>query len=90
MALWAEGGALDYEVVHEDDDRVDLDVNGCQYAALMDRLDARDLGEILVCGEDHVAAAKVGLQLDRARTHMQGDDVCDFRFRATPVELSER
>ncbi len=88
MAPWAEGGALDYEVVEDGPERVGLDVHRCQYAALMDRLEARDLGRILVCGEDHVGAARVGLRLDRPRTHMQGDDVCDFRF--TPVELADR
>ena len=86
MELWAEGGALEYDVVEDGEERVGLDVTRCRYTALMDRLGARDLGRILCCGEDHVFAAKVGLQLDRTRTHMAGDDVCDFRF--TPVELS--
>jgi hypothetical protein len=88
MAHWAQGGALDYEVVAEDDELVGLDVHRCRYTDLMDRLGARDLGQILVCGEDHVGAARVGMRLDRSMTHMAGDGVCDFRF--TPVELTGR
>lgn len=85
---FARGDALEYDVVADDDELVGVDVTRCEYAALMDRLDARDLGAILLCGQDHVGAARRGLRLDRPRTHMQGHDVCDFRF--TPVELRSR
>jgi len=86
MEAWATGGALEYEVLENDDDRVDLDVSYCRYSELMDRLGARDLGEILVCGDDYVGAAAVGMDLDRVHTHMTGDGFCDFRF--TKVEIT--
>lgn len=79
---FAEGGALDYETLVDGPDAVDIDVRGCAYATLMQELEAADLGDLLICGEDHVAVARAGTRLARTETRMLGADRCDFRFRS--------
>ena len=80
-ATFAAGGALEYEVLREDDEAFDINVTGCQYKALMVELDALDLGGLLFCENDYVAADTFGLDLVRTQTCMQGASHCDFRYR---------
>ncbi|MEM9563043.1 MAG: L-2-amino-thiazoline-4-carboxylic acid hydrolase [Actinomycetota bacterium] len=79
---FAAGGALDYETLADAPDAVDIDVNRCSYATMMQELDAADLGDILICGEDLVTVARAGTRLTRSETHMLGGTRCDFRFRS--------
>ncbi len=84
---FAQGGALDYTVLDHTEhaagiDEVAVNVSDCQYATMMDRLDATDLGTLLICGPDLAAAAAGGMELQRSQTRMEGADHCDFRFRA--------
>ncbi len=79
---FAAGGALDYQTLTDGPDAVDIDVDRCSYATLMQELDAADLGDILICGEDLVTVARAGTRLTRSETHMLGGDRCDFRFRS--------
>ncbi|HPG26456.1 MAG: L-2-amino-thiazoline-4-carboxylic acid hydrolase [Spirochaetaceae bacterium] len=81
LATFAAGEALEYEIVRADSDALEVDVTRCAYVALMDRLDARDLGPVLLCDRDHELAATAGLELVRTTTCMQGGACCDFRFR---------
>lgn len=83
-AHFAAGGALDYEILDADDDRFDLNVTACGYAAMMDELEARDLGPLLICNLDFPAAARLGMELDRSQTRMEGATHCDFRYRRRP------
>lgn len=79
---FAAGGALEYETLVDEADAIDVDVQRCAYATLMQDLDAADLGDLLICSEDHVAVARAGTRLTRTETHMLGADRCDFRFRS--------
>ena len=81
MAGFAAGGALDFETVDKGDDHVDMDVTRCGYAALMERLGARDLGSALLCAQDLAVAERIGAKLERSQTYMEGASHCDFRFR---------
>jgi predicted ArsR family transcriptional regulator len=81
MDHYAAGDALEYEVLAAERDRFDLDVTRCEYATLMERLGARDIGHLLICNMDYKMAAELGTELTRTGTCMQGADRCDFRFR---------
>ncbi|GIT38911.1 MAG: hypothetical protein Ct9H300mP8_01070 [Gammaproteobacteria bacterium] len=47
--MFAEGGALDYDIIASGDDHFDMDVKRCQYAEMMDELGGREFGHLLVC-----------------------------------------
>jgi hypothetical protein len=81
FAMYAAGGALDVEQVVDTADEVGFDVARCSYAEMMARLDATDLGYLMICAADHVDAARGAMRLDRSQTKMQGASHCDFRFR---------
>jgi hypothetical protein len=81
MERFAEGGALEYQVLAQHADGIDMDVTSCAYARLMERLGARDLGPSLVCGPDFANATRIGAHLVRTQTCMQGASHCDFRYR---------
>ena len=81
FAMFAKGDVLDYEVIARDGGHYDADVHACGYARLMAELEATDIGSLLICGEDDVWAASVGVHLTRTQTRMQGGTHCDFRFR---------
>ena len=78
---FSEGGALDYEVIASDTDSFDMNVTRCGYAQMMEELEARDIGHLLLCNLDFPAAEKVGMELKRSQTQMQGAPLCDFRYR---------
>ena len=79
--MFAEGGALDYDIIASGDDHFDMDVKRCQYAEMMDELGGREFGHFLVCNRDFVAAKRIGMTLTRTQTIMRGADYCDFRYR---------
>lgn len=83
-AHFAAGGALSYDIIESDDNRFDLDVTACGYAQMMDDLEARDIGHLLICNQDFPAAARLGMDLERSQTRMQGASHCDFRYRRRP------
>ncbi len=79
--MFAEGGALEYDIIASGNDQFDMNVNGCQYAEMMDELGGREFGHLLVCNRDFAAAKRIGMTLTRTQTRMQGADHCDFRYR---------
>ena len=79
--MFAEGGALDYDIIASGDDHFDMDVKRCQYAEMMDELGGREFGHLLVCNRDFAAAKRIGMTLTRTQTIMRGADYCDFRYR---------
>ncbi len=78
---FAAGDALGYEIIASDNDSFDMNVTRCGYAQMMDELGARDIGHLLICNMDFPAAAKLGMELKRTQTQMQGAPFCDFRYR---------
>ena len=77
----AAGGALDYEILREDEEAFDFNVTRCGYKEMMQELDALDLGPLLLCDGDFPGAEAWGLDLQRTQTCMQGASQCDFRYR---------
>ncbi|MEM7408792.1 MAG: L-2-amino-thiazoline-4-carboxylic acid hydrolase [Myxococcota bacterium] len=78
---YAAGDVLDYEVLTVSEDRFEMNVTRCGYAALMEELDARDLGPLLICNHDFPMALRMGAELERTQTCMRGASHCDFRYR---------
>jgi predicted ArsR family transcriptional regulator len=78
---YAAGDALEYEVLASDDEHFDIDVTRCGYKDTMERMDALDIGHLLICNLDFAMAERAGLELTRTQTCMQGAAHCDFRYR---------
>ena len=55
-------------------------VNHCDYAEFMEQIGARDLGELLICDGDFAMADELGLRLERTKTCMNGDGMCNFCY----------
>jgi L-2-amino-thiazoline-4-carboxylic acid hydrolase len=79
---FADGDALDYQVVKSSDESFEVDVTGCRYAQFYKELGAPELGFLLVCGSDFPMAEGFGpdVKLTRTQTIMQGASHCDFRY----------
>ena len=73
--------ALEYEITKHDSEGLEFNVTRCAYVDLLEELGARDLGYLLVCGHDFPEAIEDGMVLSRSKTCMQGDGICDFRYR---------
>jgi hypothetical protein len=79
---FAAGDALDYEVVRQTPDALDVNVTGCRYARFYHQLGVPELGFLLVRSSDFAMTEGfgAGVELTRTRTIMQGADHCDFRY----------
>ena len=86
--FFAAGDALEYDIIASTDDSFDMNVTSCRYAEMMDKLGARDIGHLLVCGGDFAAAKRIGMELTRTQTRMQGASHCDFRYRPLSHDVS--
>ena len=82
FARFAAGDALDYQVVKQSEDTVEIDVTGCRYAQFYKELGVPELGFLMVCGSDFPMAEGFGpdIKLTRTQTIMQGASHCDFRY----------
>ena len=78
------GVDFEFNVIKRSGEEFHVDVAQCGYTRLMDEMDARDLGPLLVCNCDYALADGLGLELTRKKTCMKGDGCCDFRFRMKP------
>ena len=78
--MFGGNGLLDYELIATDAHDVRVDVHRCAHAELMKELGGEEIGAILLCGEDHIMAARAGIRLDRPSTIMQGASICGFHY----------
>src|SRR5471032_3534341 len=71
---FAGGDALDYTVVKQDAEALEVDVTGCRYAKFYKEMGAPELGFLLTCSADFDLAEGYGpdVQLTRTQTIMQG------------------
>ena len=76
-------GDIDYDLLKDDGERLDLDVTRCRYASFFRRLGEPELGAILVCEVDnHVADLSApNVEMSRSDTLMNGGTHCPFRYR---------
>jgi hypothetical protein len=84
LDAWRADGALEIDVLEQDEDRLSYNVTRCRYAEMYRELGIPELGAILSCGRD--AALIEGfnpmVQLTRTQTLLGGATHCDFRYRA--------
>ena len=82
--MFAAGGALDYEVLRETPDTVELNVTRCRYAEFYKSIGAPELGFLLTCSGDadffHAEGFGAGVRLTVTQTIMQGASHCVFRY----------
>lgn len=83
VSLWNEGGALEMTVKKDSDSELSFDVTRCDFADLYNELGYGDIGALISCDRD--AAFLEGfdseLELLREKTLMDGEKICDFRYR---------
>jgi hypothetical protein len=80
FAGFGEGVRYEFETVEESDTILRNEVTHCDYAEYMERIGARDLGELLICNGDFAMADELGLKLERTTTCMAGDGHCNFCY----------
>jgi len=81
--VWAANGALELRMLAENEHALDFDVTSCRYVEMYRRQGLEEFGACLSCSRDAAFAEGFNpcIRLTRTRTIMQGDAVCDFRFR---------
>jgi hypothetical protein len=92
FGMYAAGNALDYEVIKQSQDALEMNVTGCRYAQFYKELGVPELGFLLVCSADFPMAEGFGgdIKLTRTLTIMQGASHCDFRYtRIEPKDASD-
>lgn len=80
FAGFGEGVRYEFETVEQTDTLLRNDVTHCDYAEFMERIGARDLGQLLICDGDFAMADQLGLTLERTTTCMAGDGHCNFCY----------
>lgn len=86
FAGFGEGVRYEFETLEKSETTLRNQVNHCDYAAFMDSIGARDLGELLICNGDLAMADELGLELERTKTCMAGDGHCNFCYRVKGTE----
>lgn len=80
---WMADGALEMDVLEQDQQRLWYNVTRCRYAEMYREMGIPELGAILSCGRD--AALIEGfnpmVQLTRTQTLLGGASHCDFRYQ---------
>ena len=84
IETWKAGGALELEVLRDDDEAFEFNVTRCRYAEMYRRLGLADLGPILSCSRDAkmIDGFNPAIAFARTQTLMEGATHCDFRYRA--------
>ena len=80
--IWAEDGALTFQVLEETEQVFRFDVTRCRYAEFYQEAGMLDLGYCLSCCRDEAFSKGFNpqIRLLRTRTIMQGGAACDFQF----------
>ena len=71
---FADGDALDIEVLKKTDTALEFNVTGCRYATFYKELGVPELGFLLLCNLDYPLAEALGADFKRTQTIMQGAD----------------
>ena len=80
FAGFGEGVRYEFETVEKSETTLRNEVTHCDYAEYMKSIGAQDLGELLICDGDFAMADELGLKLERTKTCMNGDGMCDFCY----------
>ena len=86
--MFAEGDALQYEVLKKTPEAFEVNVTRCGYAEFYKKIGVPELGFLLTCSADFDLAEGygAGVKLTRTQTIMQGASHCDFRYAAARDE----
>lgn len=91
MDNWTKDGALEIEVLEQNETTFAFNVNRCRYAEMYRELGLPELGATLSCNRDGtmVQGFNPKIRFTRTQTIMGGADHCDFSYELpeTPVEL---
>lgn len=77
---------VEFEVLRQDKEALDIDVTHCRFAEFFRALGEPDLGSLLVCATDVdiLAPSDGAVNLERAQTIMRGAPRCTFRYKFAP------
>jgi hypothetical protein len=82
--MFAAGDALEYKMVENTPDVLELDVTECRYAEFYKRIGAPELGFLLTCSADtdffHAEGFGANVRLTLTQTIMRGASRCEFRY----------
>src|SRR5262245_59594004 len=80
--LWTRGGALERDVIEQNDGRYRFNVTRCKYAEMYRDMGLGDIGHLLSCQRDgsFCEGYDKRLKLKRTQTIMQGASHCDFDY----------
>lgn len=80
---WTKDGALEIELLEQDESRLSFNVTRCRYAELYQALGLAELGATLSCNRDFslIGGFNPEAMLERTQTIMEGAAYCDFRYR---------
>jgi hypothetical protein len=90
FAGFGEGIRYEFETIEQTPTLLRNQVNHCDYAVFMEQIGAQDLGELLICNSDFAMADELGLKLERTKTCMNGDGMCDFCYHIKPERLERK
>jgi len=82
MTNWTKGGALELDIVQQDDTTFAFNVTRCRYAEMYRELGLADLGAALSCNRDGtmVEGFNENITFNRTQTIMKGASHCDFVY----------
>ena len=84
---WKEHGALQIDLLEQNEERLSFNVTRCRYAEMYRALGLGDLGFSLSCQRDFalIDGFNPEITLRRTQTIMEGAPYCDFRFQTKPA-----
>jgi imidazole glycerol phosphate synthase subunit HisF len=80
--LWTRGGALERDVIEQNEGRYRFNVTRCKYAEMYRDMGLGEIGHLLSCQRDGTFCEGYDkrLKLKRTQTIMQGASHCDFDY----------
>lgn len=83
VSAWSPNGELEIEMKESGEDVLRFDVKRCAYAELYKALGLSEIGALVSCDRDRpfIEGFDGELTLERDKTIMAGDDVCNFCYK---------
>ena len=80
--LWTADGALEIDVLRQDEKTFDFNVTRCRYAETYKQMGLEDIGHLMSCNRDGTFCEGYDprIKLERNQTLMQGASCCTFRY----------
>jgi hypothetical protein len=80
--MWTRGGALERDIIEQNDTRYRFNVTRCKYAEMYRDMGLGEIGHLLSCQRDGTFCEGYDdrIKLKRTQTIMQGATHCDFDY----------